>query len=94
MSEVSFKLRYIVKNNFFWTRVSAYPCVVKQLANPGRLFNHVYIITASNLIEGVRPYFKNLKPACGGVDHLHAGQTNNIPNDSAAWVLLSYRLSI
>ena len=83
-----------VKHDFAWTRVSAYPCVVKQLANPVRWFIYVLIITGRNLIEFVPRYFNDFEPACGGVDHCHAGQTNIITSDSAAWLLLYYKIAI
>ena len=52
--------------------LNSYPGSFKQLANPGRIFIYVLIITARNLIEVVRQYFKDFEPACGEVDHRHA----------------------
>ena len=64
------------------------------MAETGRLFIYVLIITSLNLIKVVRPYLNYLETACGGVDHCHAGKTNIIINDSTARLLLSYRLTI
>ena len=75
-------------------RVSEYPCVVKQLANPGRLFICVFIINSHIHIKVLRPYFNDVNPACGGADHLPAGHTNIITNDCATCVLFAYRLDI
>ena len=94
MSEVLFKLISFIKNGFAWTRVPAYPCFVKQLAKPGRLFIYVLIFTAHNLIEVKRRHLNDIEPDCGRVDHSHAGQTNIIPNDSATCMMLYCRLAI
>ena len=93
-SEVPFKPISVVKHNLVWMWVSAYPHVIKQLANPGRRFFYVIIITARNLIEVVSWHFHDIELACGRVDCRHAGQTNIIPNHSATQMILSHRISI
>ena len=94
MSEFLFKIRYVVKHDFTWTWLSAQTFVVAQLANPGRLFIYVFIITSRNLIKVLCQYFNNIEPACGGVNHRREGQTNIIPNYSAICLVFSARLAI
>ena len=89
-----FKLRSVVKHEFMWMRVYPKTGVVKELANTCRLFIYVLIITARNLIEVVCWYIDNFEPACGGVDCLHAGETNIIFNDITFQLMLSYRITI
>ena len=64
------------------------------MANPGRWFKYLFIVTVHNLIEVLRWYFNDHEPACGEVDYCPLGQTNIISNDSAARLMLSYRLFI
>ena len=74
--------------------VSAYPCIIKQLAYSGILFINVLSITVFNLLEVIYQQFDNFKPTRDGFDHRHAYQTNIIINDSATRMLLSYGLTI
>ena len=85
-----FKLRSVVKHDFEWTLISAYPCVFKHLTNPVRLFIYVFIITYYYLTKVERLYLKNIKTAYGRVNHHHAGQTIILPNDSSAWLLFYF----
>ena len=62
--------------------------------NPGMWFIYVLIITACNIIEAVRRYLEDFETNRYGVDNNRSGETNIIINDSAAWLLLSYRLTI
>ena len=89
-----FKLRSVVKQNFAWTRVSAYPFIVKQTAHPDRLFIYVFNITYRYLIEVERQYLDNLEPAYGGVNNRHAGYDRILTNDGAARLLLYYCISV
>ena len=93
-SEVSFLTQIRCQTLLSWTRVSAYPCVVKQLANPGRWFTCVFIVTGHSAIEVLRRYFNGIEPACGRVNNCPSGQTKIITNDSDACLMLSYRLTI
>ena len=69
-------------------------CVVKQLDNPCRWFIYVLIINTCNLTKVVRWYSNDLESTFDRADHFRASQTKIIPNDSAARMLLFYRLSI
>ena len=78
------------QHDFAWAQVSAKPCVVKLLDNPGRLFIYVITITGCYLIMLEFWYLNNFKLACGGVNNSHSGETNILPDDSSAWILMSY----
>ena len=62
--------------------------------NPGRWFIYLLTITTSNLIKVACRYLNDFEPACGGVDHCLAGETNIITNDSLARLMLSCILTI
>ena len=65
-------------------RVSSKTGVSKQLANHGRLFFYVLIITACNLIKVIRRYFEDIEPTHSGADNSYAGGTKLIINDISA----------
>ena len=82
------------KHNLEWTRVYSKPCVVQKMAYRGRWFIYLLIITAHNLIDVIPKYFVNFNLTRGRVNHIHAGETNIILNDSASQMLFHYRLII
>ena len=49
-SELSIKLRYVVRKDFVWMCKSAYPCVVKQFTYPGILIINIFTITGHDPI--------------------------------------------
>ena len=83
-----------VKHNFSWTRVSAYICFVKQLDKNVWWFIYIFIITCRYLVEVECWYLDDFEPACGGVNHRHAGYDIILMNDGAARLLLYYWLVI